>query len=341
MHRVIIDTDLGVDDAHAVVMALMSPEIQVEGFTTVYGNARAQYCTNNVLYVLELLGKTGIPVRQGADIPLMREINFGKEHLLAKLEAAQKSESRNSSTKYRYVSPHGEKGLGDFEPPEINLSPAEGNAIAWLVETVLASPGEIEILALGPLTNIALAISIEPKWAAAVKRLIFMGGALTVPGNVAPLSTANITHDAEAAKIVFHAGIPTVMVGQDVTRFARLSPSHMDQLRLADTKVTKFLIDVTRYYAGYYFEREPSLVGVGHPIHDMLVTAYLLEPKLFRTERLYVTVETHGEVTRGQTVADWREFSPHVPQMDVCMEVNNEALFDLYLERVTQKDIPK
>jgi purine nucleosidase len=335
MHKVIIDTDLGVDDAHAVLMALLSPEIQIEGFTTVFGNAKVEYCTRNVLYVLEMIGKTEIPVRQGSGAPILGEINFGKEYLKNKLKQALHPTDKSEADLF-YKSPHGEKGLGDFEIPEISTAPAPGNSISWMVETVLSSPGEVEILALGPLTNIALAVLIEPKFAQAVKRVIFMGGALTVPGNVGPLSTANIAHDAEAADIVFHAGFPIVMVGQDVTRFARLSPAHWATLRAANTKVIQFLDRITDYYAKYYYEREPSIINLGHPIHDMLVVAYLIDPNIFETQKWYVSVETHGDITRGQTVADWREFSPYTPQMDVCMKVNFDALYELYLQRITR-----
>ena len=335
MHRVIIDTDLGVDDAHAVLMALLSPEIQVEGITTVFGNARVDYCTQNVLYLLEMMGRTAIEVRQGAGSPMMGDVVLAKP--LGYERNRQRSLTALAGTLPVDLSPHGEKGLGDFELPALSATTAAGNAVRWLVETVLANPGEIEILALGPLTNVALALRMEPAFAAAVKRVIFMGGALTVPGNVGPLSTANVTLDPEAARIAFHGGYPIVMVGQDVTRFARLTPEHTAQIRAAGTKVTRFLDDVTRFYGDYYFSREPSLKELGHPIHDMLVVAYLLDPSLFTTEKLYVTVETEGAITRGQTVADRREFSPFEPQMDVCVDVDNDALFDLYLSIITQK----
>ena len=167
MHRVIIDTDVGVDDAHAVCMALLSPDIHVEGFTTVFGNSDVEYCTQNTLYLLELIGRTDIPVRQGAGFRLM---TTEKAELSGKLV-------------------HGEKGLGNFELPAMQSRAANGNAIEWLIDIVLANPGEIEILALGPLTNIALATLVEPRWVQAVKRVIFMGGIITGPGNALPLST--------------------------------------------------------------------------------------------------------------------------------------------------------
>ncbi len=317
MHRVIIDTDVGVDDAHAVCMALLSPDIHVEGFTTVFGNSDVEYCTQNTLYLLELIGRTDIPVRQGAGFRLM---TTEKAELSGKLV-------------------HGEKGLGNFELPAMQSRAANGNAIEWLIDIVLANPGEIEILALGPLTNIALATLVEPRWVQAVKRVIFMGGIITGPGNALPLSTANIYNDAEAAHIVFHAGYPIVMVGQDVTRWAHLTSEHKRRMRAKDTKVTRFLEAITEFYEEFYVTSDPSLKDTGHPIHDMLVVAYLLQPSLFETEKLYVTVETEGAVTRGQTVPDWRPYSPYAPQMDVCLKVDNEALFALYLDIVTREDV--
>lgn len=313
MKRVIIDTDPGIDDAHALLMALLSPDIQVEGITTVYGNTDIAYCTRNALHLLELVGKTSIPVYQGRTAPLFGEALSTE---IGKLV-------------------HGKQGLGNLVIAEPKTKPAKENAIQWLIETVLKSPGEIEVLALGPLTNIALAHLAEPKWAEAVKRVIFMGGIISGPGNVAPLSTANITNDAEAAKIVFHSGVKEiVMVGQDVTRDAFLSPAHHAVLREADTPVTRFLDQITDFYQNFYVSRDPSLEKKGVPIHDMLVVAYLLRPDLFETEKLYVTVETQGQVTRGQTVPDWRPFSKNKPQMDVCMKVDKQKLFDLYLNTI-------
>ena len=319
MHHIIIDTDVGVDDAHAVMMALLAPDIQVEGFTTVFGNTDVEHCTRNTLYLLELVGRTDIAVREGAAFRLME---FEPAHLGGKRV-------------------HGEKGLGDFELPPLQTKVADGNAVQWLIDTVMARPGEIEVLALGPLTNIALATLIEPQWAKAVKRLIFMGGAIGVPGNVLPLSSANIYNDAEAAHIVFHGGYPITMVGQDVTRWALLTPEYKRRLREADTSVTSFLDTITRFYESYYISSDPSLKESGHPIHDMVVVGYLLQPDLFETEKLYVTVETEGMVTRGQTVVDWRPYSPYARQMDVCLKADNEALFELYLDIVTRKGIPQ
>lgn len=308
MHRVIIDTDVGIDDAHALALALKSPEIQIEGFTTVWGNTDVEHCTHNMLYMLELLGLTNIPVRQGSPISLLGgRAGQGK-------------------------TVHGEKGLGDFESPECQTAVAPGNAINWLVETVMASPGEIEVIALGPQTNIALAVRIEPRWAAAVKRIIFMGGVVREHGNVGPISTANIANDPEAAHIVFNAGVPLVMVGQDVTRHTRFNAKRLERLKSSDSPLAKFLVDVSTFYARAYRKGEPHLEGF--PAHDMLTIAYLLKPELFKTEHLYVDVDTGSGIARGATIADFRPTSPNQPQMHVCFGADDEAIFDLYFNHV-------
>ena len=314
-HRVIIDTDLGIDDAHAVLLALKADDIQIEGFTTVYGNSEVENCTRNLLYILEMVGQDDIPVFQGSASPLFRK--------LWNPEVSKKV--------------HGREGLGKITGIKPQNKPKDGNAIYWLVKTILDNPGEIDVLALGPLTNVALAILIEPKWAEYVKRVIFMGGIISGPGNVLPLSTANIYNDAEAAKIVFHGNYRSkiVMVGQDVTKEAKLTEQHRKRLRAAGKRDTEILDEITDFYENFYVGRDSTLKGAGVPIHDLLVPAYLLWPDLFKTETHYVTVETEGEVTRGQTVADKRPYSEEIPQMIVCTGANYELLFENYLNCIT------
>ena len=313
--RVIIDTDPGIDDAHAILLALRAEQILVEGFTTVYGNATVQHCTRNLLHYLDLAGGAHLPVYQGSAAPLVRN--------LWDPAGAQRV--------------HGPQGAGGLIDLPIARQPTPGNAIQWLINTVMAHPGDIEILALGPLTNIALAILVEPAWAANVKRLIFMGGAIEGPGNVRPRSSSNMFNDAEAAKIVFHAPFQEgiVMVGQDVTRDARLTAAHRQQLRATGRPDCAFLDMITEFYHTFYASRDASVASLGVPIHDLLVPAFLLWPELFHTDKLYVTVETEGDITRGQTIADYRSFSPHEPQMTVCLDVPDYAeLFGRYLQTV-------
>ena len=314
--RVIIDTDLGIDDAHAVLLALKADDLHIEGFTTVFGNAQVVFCTRNLLYFLEMVERPDLPVYQGTAAPLFKNL----------------WDPANSQRV------HGPQGIGELIDVETSLQPASGNAIQWLVDTVLENPGEIEVLALGPLSNIALAILIEPTWAAKVKRLVFMGGATYGPGNVRPLSTANIFNDAEAAKIVFHAGFSSgiVMVGQDVTREARLNSNHRVRLRNSPNVEARFLDTITEFYEDFYSTGDARVAREGVPIHDLLVPAHLLWPHLYETEKLYVTVESEGDITRGLTVADRRSFSPETPQMTVCTGIHDyDELFDRYLGIVT------
>jgi purine nucleosidase len=309
--RVIIDTDLGIDDAGALILALMSPEITIEGITSTFGNTIVENCTRNTLHVLELLDMTHIPVRQGAARPIMLDRRDLGGHV------------------------HGSGGLGDYVVPPLQTTTADGNAIQWMIETIMASPGEIDVLLFGPQTNLSLALSIEPELGKAIRRIVFMGGTIKLPGNVTPVATANIAYDPEAAKIVMKsAGCPIIMHGQDVTHFVRVTPAHAERLKAADTKVTRFLGEIQAFYGGHYAREEP--VSNGFPIHDMNVVAYVLDPSLYTTQKLFLDVETAGAITRAQIVADFRQGSPDTPQVDVCLEVDAEGVMDLFLERVTR-----
>lgn len=311
MTKTIVDTDMGIDDAHALAMALGSPEIEIVGFSTVSGNTTADRAARNVSHLLDICNRSEISVRVGALVPSTGERPFGGEMV------------------------HGAGGLGDCVLPDEALSRVHDNdAISWMIDTVVADPGGVQILALGPLTNLAIACQ-ERGFVEGVRRIVFMGGIVSGgPGNVLPLSTANIANDADAAKTVFHAGCPLVMVGQDVTRMARMTSQRKRALADVDTSASRFLLKISAFYERAYAENEPQWPGF--PLHDMVAMAYLVAPEIFRTEHLYVTAETRGEVTLGQTVADRRRRPMGPPNMDVCAELDYERLFDLYIERVHQ-----
>ncbi len=319
MQKVVIDTDLGVDDAWAVMLALASDDLDILGFTTVFGNVESTQAAENMLHVLGLVGRD-IPIFLGAKGPIIPTLD-------PKTGAPQ-------SPSFPGKEVHGLKGLGSYNLPKASQIPA-GNAVLWLAETVRQSKGDIDIVALGPLTNIALASLIEPDFVKKVRRLIFMGGVTNGPGNVLPLSTANIWNDPEAALIVFHADFKEiVMVGQDVTRCARITEKEKDRLTQMNTKVSCFLLAISDTYASEYAKSEPK--PPGYPLHDLLAISYLIEKNVFTTDKLYVTVETHGRSTRGQTVADRRQNSPYTPQMNVCVEVNLERVFQTFFSRIEE-----
>jgi inosine-uridine nucleoside N-ribohydrolase len=301
--RVIIDTDPGIDDAQAILFALFCGEFEIDALTTVFGNVPAKTAAANVLRLLEMSGRPEIPVYLGAVEPLVRR----------RLPYAPEV--------------HGKRGLGDLKLPPPKGKIQKNYAAVELVRRIVQAPGEITILALGPLTNIALAIRLEPQFVKHVREIIFMGGIVAGHGNVSAVATANVLNDSEAAKIVFNAGFRCLtMVGQDVTRPTRMLPERRERLRQAGGEIAEFLYEITRYYGNAYTSEQIP----GFPVHDLLVMIYALRPALFKTRLLHVDVETEGVLTEGMTVADFRPYSKVKPNVNVCLKADANAIFDWY-----------
>lgn len=221
MHRMILDTDPGIDDA------LASPEIQLEAITTVSGNVSVDLTTRNALALLELTGRTAIPVARGSARPLVRL------PVLAD-----------------YV--HGDNGLGGVELPAPRLQPVTQHAVDVIIEKVMEAPGEVTLVALGPLTNIALALRCKPDIVQRVREVVIMGGALRVPGNVTPAAEFNIFVDPHAAHMVFHAGWPIRLVSLDVTMQAELKRKQVDMLTSTGSPVMSLLKQMlASYFEGF------------------------------------------------------------------------------------------
>ena len=301
--RVIIDTDPGIDDAQAILFALFCGEFEIDALTTVFGNVPAKTAAANVLRLLEMSGRPEIPVYLGAVEPLVRRrLHYAPEV-------------------------HGKRGLGDLKLPPPKGKIQKNYAAVELARRIVQAPGEITILALGPLTNIALAIRLEPQFVKHVREIIFMGGIVAGHGNVSAVATANVLNDSEAAKIVFNAGFPCLtMVGQDVTRPTRMLPERRERLRQAGGEIAEFLYEITRYYGNAYTREQIP----GFPVHDLLVMIYALRPALFKTRLLHVDVETEGALTEGMTVADFRPYSKVKPNVNVCLKADANAIFDWY-----------
>ena len=293
--RVIIDTDPGIDDAQAILFALFCGEFEIDALTTVFGNVPAKTAAANVLRLLEMSGRPEIPVYLGAVEPLVRRrLHYAPEV-------------------------HGKRGLGDLKLPPPKGKIQKNYAAVELVRRIVQAPGEITILALGPLTNIALAIRLEPQFVKHVREIIFMGGIVAGHGNVSAVATANVLNDSEAAKIVFNAGFRCLtMVGQDVTRPTRMLPERRERLRQAGGEIAEFLYEITRYYGNSYTREQIP----GFPVHDLLVMIYALRPALFMTRLLHVDVETEGALTEGMTVADFRPYSKVKPNVNVCLKAD-------------------
>ena len=313
MKRLIIDTDPGIDDAAAILLALASPELEVAAVTIIFGNSSVEACTANARRVLSAAGRSDIPVYPGAGKPLMRRANEGwASHI------------------------HGGDGLGGISGNEGADQVAEFNeskhAAVAILETVMAAPGEITILALGRMTNVALALSLEPRMARSVREIVVMGGAVTVPGNVSGVATANLHEDPEAAAILYRSGAPIVQVGLDVCNRVTVSLAQLEAIAAAGSLATRLLSEATGCLREAYIRNGRIGPDEGVRYNDMPATGYAIDPGLFTARHALVEIETHSELTKGQTVADWNAPEPNAR---ICLEVDADALTALFTERLT------
>lgn len=312
--KIIIDTDPGVDDAMAILLALKSPEIELVGLTTIFGNVYTPLATQNALRLVEFAGQPNIPVAHGAELPLLVPLDSVADFV------------------------HGIDGFGN-----VNLPLPRGQAVAkpaaqFIVETVMAQPGEITLVPIGPLTNLALALALEPRLAENVAEVVVMGGAATVNGNVSPAAEANIINDPHAADRVFTAGWPITMVGLDVTLQTIMTDDYMAALNASGSPTAQFIYSISRFYRDFHYNTH-GLAGMH--THDPSAIAYVLDPNLFTTRRGPVRVVTEG-IAAGQTLLDrvqnWHQPNPWTgqPAVNVCLGVDSERLLALYQQRICQ-----
>ncbi len=317
MKRVILDVDTGVDDAQAILLALKSPELKVEAITTVCGNVQVDKTSQNTLKVLELAGAENIPVAKGANKPLACSPHF---------------------TEFA----HGKDGLANTNLPCPRNAPVKESAVDMIIRMVTENPGRITLISLGPMTNIAIALSKEPQLAANISGIVIMGGSYGVGsygyGNITPVAEFNVWADPEAAWIVFHSGIAMTAVGLDVTQdpAASLSEKHLARFVSAGTPVADFVAKLSKY-------RMSALGGLSR-LHDPMAVAVAVDKSLALTERLFVDVETSGKITRGMTVADrrppWRRKLMRTTEeanVEICTSVDGKRFLDFFVDRLTQK----
>ncbi len=314
MKRVIIDTDPGVDDAAAIFLALASPELSVEALTTVYGNGPVEASTGNARRILHAAGRTDIRIYQGAGKPLVRPPNAGwASHI------------------------HGQDALGDsgYPLPSDGHPPVgDGYAAVEIIRRVMASPGEITILALGRLTNLALATSIESGLAEAIAEVVVMGGAVSVPGNVSPVASANLYEDPEAAAIVYSSGVSLAQVGLDVCNLVTINRAQLGRIGDARSPAAHLLSAATPFLQRSYVSRGLLAESGSVRYNDMPAVAYAVDPSLFEAEDYFVEIETASPLTRGQTVAHRPDASGRRANAKVCMDVDTARLTEMFTERV-------
>lgn len=318
-HWLAIDTDPGVDDAFAFVLALNSPEIRVALTTSVAGNVPVALATRNAGRLLQWLAPESMPaVARGASAPRAGKLVTAK-HI------------------------HGSDGLGGITelvdakgqphlPRVVSTPRARGDAAQALVDLARQHGQNSSIVAVGPLTNIAQAIELDARAMRRIKRLVVMGGAIAEPGNVTPLAEFNIYVDPEAADIVLTSGVPITLVPLDVTHRVRLTRGFVkDRMKGARGVRARLVRALSRFAHAGRFARD------GFPLHDPLAVAVAIDPTLVRCEKLVTRVETRGEHTRGMTVADRRvePFNPmHGAAIDVALEVDTPAALEMFARRV-------
>lgn len=291
--KVIIDTDPGIDDSMTILMAFQTPEIDVIGLTTIFGNVSTVDATRNALLLCEVAGRPDVPVAEGAHEPLK-----GGEPRIADFV-------------------HGSDGLGEIALPPPLGNKAEIRASEFLVEKINQYPGEVSILALGPLTNLALAIKKDSLFASKVKRIVVLGGAFLAAGNVNPAAEANIYGDPEAADILFTCGAEVTVVGINITTQITLTDADISELRSSKGKHSKLICDMCKFYRDWHVKSD----GVhGIFLHDPVCFAALVRPDLFTYKKGVVRVETQG-ICVGHTLMDqglkkwnylnpWSDYSP-------------------------------
>ena len=340
MVPLILDVDTGIDDAMALLYACATPEVELVAVTCVAGNVDARQVAENTRAVLELVGRDAVEVALGRETPLVRTLETTPET-------------------------HGPRGLGYAELPPPSRPVSSRHAVDVLIDEARNRPGEITLVTLGPLTNLAIAVLREPDLPRLFKSYVLMGGAYRSPGNTAPTTEWNINVDPDAAKVVFRAwaeanqadGTPRpVALGLDVTEKAKIVPDHVvalarragsqpdDSIALAagenpmqaarsvaGNPVVRFVADALRFYMEFH-SRYDGFYGAF--IHDPLAVAAALDRSLIRTEALTVDVELGGTLTAGETVTDWRRVWGKPPNLDIAIEANAEEFLERFVERV-------
>jgi inosine-uridine nucleoside N-ribohydrolase len=298
----ILDCDPGHDDAIALLLALASPELELLGVTTTYGNQTLEKTTANAIRVLELVDRDDVPVAAGADRPLVRDLVVAA-HV------------------------HGESGLDGPSLPGARATPVPDEATGFIARTVRASERPVTLVATGPLTNVACLL--EGHGGDGLERVVVMGGSIA-EGNMTPAAEFNAWADPEAARRVFSSGLDVTMIGLDVTHKAVLGPQVAERLRAAG-RVGGFVAELNEFFSVYH---RKTYGWDGAPIHDAVALATVIRPGLVETRFRNVEVELESELCRGRTVVDLWQRTDRPANVHVGVDVDAGAFFDLLVERI-------
>jgi purine nucleosidase len=330
-----VDVDTGIDDALALLYACASPDVELLGAGCVGGNVDARQVAVNTRAVLELAGRTDVPVFLGRERPLVKPLETTTET-------------------------HGPLGIGDAVLPPPSRPLEADDAATGLIRAARARPGEVLLVTLGPLTNLAVAVQQEPALPSLLRGWVLMGGAYRVPGNTTPTTEWNVYVDPHAARIAFaawaggHRPVRPLAMGLDVTEQARCLPRHLVALArrsgadAADVKallrepieavgsvagnpVLRFVVDALRFYFAFHAAYDGFYGAV---IHDPFALAAALDRTLVRTLPVFVDVEDGPGLAHGMTVADWRGLTHRPPNVDVAVDARADAFLDRFVDRI-------
>jgi inosine-uridine nucleoside N-ribohydrolase len=309
MTKIILDCDPGHDDMMAIMLASASDELEILGITTVAGNQTGAKTFENARRILTLIDRKDIPLARGADKPIIRELTIAPQI-------------------------HGTSGLDGAKLPEPEAPYLKCHAIDFIIDTLKASADKITLVPTGPLTNIGLALIKAPEIKDKIREIVLMGGAV-YDSNMTPGSEFNIFVDPEAAREVFLSGLPVTMVGLDVTNKSLMSFEQADEMTSWGGRISSVVGPLMRFFA----QANLDYFGIkGAPIHDALTVATLINPDVVEFENYFVDIETQGELTRGQTVADVYGVTGKKPNCRVAMKVNNDLFMSIMMNAVRVLD---
>jgi inosine-uridine nucleoside N-ribohydrolase len=301
---IVLDCDPGHDDALALMLAVASPELELVGVTTVAGNQTLEKTTMNALKLLELMGRSDVPVAAGAPDPLVR-----RRQVAAHV--------------------HGESGLDGPDLPAPAARPVDEHAVDFLARVIREREGKVTLVPTGPLTNVALLLAMAPD--ARPERIVLMGGSIG-EGNRTPAAEFNIWADPEAARRVLESGIDVTMIGLDVTHRALVTDADADALRGVG-RVGKVAAELLDFYRRWHRASYPDLDG--SPLHDPVAVAHVIDPRLVETKPAYIEIDCGWEQGRGRTNVDWRSrLDSHPPNAAVGVDIDCPAFVKLITDRI-------
>lgn len=305
--RIVLDTDPGIDDALAILLAVASPEVELAAVTVTGGNCPLEQGVRNALAVLETV-RSDVPVVPGVALPLIRPPFTAEET-------------------------HGDAGLGNAHLPDPRRAAADEHAVDRIVSEIMRAEQPVTLVAVAPLTNAALALRREPRIAERVHEVIVMGGALDVPGNTTPLAEFNVYVDPHAAYIVLHSGLPLTLIPWDITSRVLFTQSHVDALLQIESPVTRFIADATSFYIDFHLR---YFGYAGCSLNDPCALALVFQPDLATYQSIYVDVEIASEKSIGKTMADVNNVWQRPPNVRLVREFRNEAFLELFVERMSE-----